>query len=259
MARKTTPAAKATTTKDSFPTAAAFMPPKLDLPHLQQAAAVCRGCPLYKTGTQTVFGDGPPKASVVFVGEQPGDQEDQAGRPFVGPAGKMLDAALDQVGIDRGEVYVTNTVKHFKWEPRGTKRIHAKPNAREIDACRPWLESEIAAVKPKLIVCLGATASQALLGKQFRVTQDHGKLLKDTQWAPGVVATIHPSALLRMPDEDARERARAQFVDDLKVVKREMARISRDQADANAADKARHVHAEREAHAGDAGGLFAAG
>ena len=228
--------------------AAPFLPEKLSLPQLREAAGGCRGCDLYCNATQTVFGQGPGEASVMFVGEQPGDQEDKAGKPFVGPSGQLLDDALRAVGIDRSEVYVTNAVKHFKFEPRGKRRIHAKPNAREINACRPWLEAEIATVRPKLIVCLGATASQALMGKDFRITKDHGRVFGDTEWAPAVVATNHPSAILRVPDADAREQAHAQFLADLRVVRAEMTRITREQADASAERKRREVR--REAHPG---------
>jgi uracil-DNA glycosylase family protein len=229
-------------------TAVPFLPEKLSLPQLRNAAATCRGCDLYCNATQTVFGEGPGTASVIFVGEQPGDQEDKAGKPFVGPSGGLLDKALHEVGIDRSEVYVTNAVKHFKFEPRGKKRIHSKPNSREIEACRPWLEAEIATVRPKLIVCLGATASQALMGKEFRITKDHGRVFRETEWAPAVVATNHPSALLRVPDAEARHRAYAQFIDDLRVVRSEMARITREQADASAERK--KVQVRREMHPG---------
>ena len=202
---------------EEYPSAEAFMPQKITLPALKEAAAGCKGCPLYKTGTQTVFGEGPVGAKVMFVGEQPGDQEDQAGKPFVGPAGGILNKALDEVGIDRSEVYVTNAVKHFKWEPRGKRRIHAKPNAREIQACKPWLTAEIQVVQPQMVVALGATAAQALMGKDFRVTQSRGKVFRDTQWAPWFSATVHPSSILRAPD-DEREAAYRAFVADLRGV-----------------------------------------
>jgi DNA polymerase len=198
-----------------------FMPPKPErsLETLREAAARCFGCDLHRIGTQTVFGEGPPHAVVMFVGEQPGDQEDRAGKPFVGPAGKVLDEALDEVGIDRSRVYVTNAVKHFKWEARGKRRIHSKPNAREIRACRPWLEAELEEVEPEVVVVLGATAAQALLGPSFRVTQNRGKPLKDTGLAPYVVATVHPASILRAPDPESREAEGRAFVEDLRKVK----------------------------------------
>jgi DNA polymerase len=227
-------AARPTTTS-----AAKFVPAKLELGPLRTAVQKCRGCDLYCNATQAVFGEGPGTASVMFVGEQPGDQEDLAGRPFVGPSGKLLDRALEEAGIDRSEVYLTNAVKHFKFEQRGKRRIHSKPNSREMAACRPWLEAEIAAVRPKLIVCLGATAAQSLMGAQFRITKDRGKIFSDTQWAPGLVATNHPSAILRAPDPQAREDSYKHFVNDLKLVHREMKRISREQA--NASGKRMHL------------------
>jgi uracil-DNA glycosylase family protein len=183
---------------------------------IREASRGCTACHLYKRGTQTVFGEGPKGAPLMLVGEQPGDYEDVAGKPFVGPAGKILDRALEEAGIKRDEVYVTNTVKHFKWEPRGKRRIHQKPNSREIAACRPWLEAELRLVKPKLLVCLGATAAQAIFGPAFRVTRERGKVLP-SEFAPKVVATVHPSSLLRQPDEESREREYALFVDDLHV------------------------------------------
>jgi DNA polymerase len=202
---------------DEFPTAEAFMPARITLPALKEAAKGCRGCPLYKTGTQTVFGEGKVGAKMMMVGEQPGDQEDKAGKPFVGPAGKLLDKALEEVGIDRGEVYVTNAVKHFKWEPRGTRRIHSKPSAREVQACKPWVTAEVQAVKPEMIVCLGATAAQALLGKEFRITKSRGEVFRDTEWGPWVMATVHPSSILRAPTPEDREEAYRAFVEDLGV------------------------------------------
>jgi len=183
---------------------------------LREAAAGCRACPLWKTATQTVFGEGTRSAQVMFVGEQPGDQEDKAGKPFVGPAGRLLDEALETAGIDRSTAYVTNAVKHFKWQARGKRRIHQKPNQTEITACRPWLEGELAAVKPKVLVLLGATAAQSLLGRQFRVTQHRGELV-ESDLAEAVTATIHPSAILR-GDPDQRERELAALVADLKFV-----------------------------------------
>lgn len=193
--------------------------PDANLQDFQKAATNCQGCDLYRTGTQTVFGEGPPHALVMFVGEQPGDQEDRAGKPFVGPAGRVLDEALDEVGIDRSRVYVTNAVKHFKWEARGKRRIHSKPNAREIRSCRPWLNAELEEVQPRVIVVLGATAAQALLGASFRVTQQRGQPLESTGLAPYVVATVHPASILRAPDPESREAEGRAFVDDLRTVK----------------------------------------
>ncbi len=188
--------------------AAAFLPDRLDLTSLRDAARTCTACPLHLTGTQTVFGEGPARARVVLVGEQPGDREDTEGRPFVGPAGRLLDEALEEAGIDRATAYVTNVVKHFKWQARGKRRIHQKPNAGEIAACRPWLDAELEALRPQALVCLGATAAQALLGRQFRVTRDRGRLL-ESALAPLTLATVHPSSILRAPDEEARRRERA--------------------------------------------------
>jgi uracil-DNA glycosylase len=197
--------------------AADFIPPKPTLPKLREAAQHCRGCHLWMHATQTVFGEGPREADVMFVGEQPGDLEDRAGHPFVGPAGKLLDTALIQAGIDRTRVYVTNSVKHFKFVTieRG-RRLHKKPNAAEIRACHPWLQEEMRLIKPRVIVALGATAAQALLGKQFRVTQDRGKPIS-SDLAEAVIATVHPSSVLRAPD-DRRDQARQEFVADLKRV-----------------------------------------
>ena len=196
--------------------AADFLPPRRTLPALRKAVQGCRGCQLYKNATQAVFGEGTRNAAVMLVGEQPGDQEDKAGRPFVGPAGKLLDRALEEAGIDRGSAYVSNAVKHFKWEARGKRRIHAKPSWSEVAACRPWLEAELAVVKPTVLVLLGAVAAQGLLGKQFRVTKQRGELV-DSPLAPYVTATIHPSAILRGEPED-RERALAGLVADLRKV-----------------------------------------
>ena len=192
------------------------VPDTSSLREVAAAAKGCTACPLYKRGTQTVFGEGPKTAAIMLLGEQPGDQEDLAGKPFVGPAGKIMDRALEEAGIDRKQVYVTNAVKHFKWEPRGKRRIHQKPNSREIAACRPWLEAELRLVKPKLLVCLGATAAQTIFGPAFRVTRDRGKVLSSPV-APKVVATVHPSSLLRQPDEESREREYGLFVADLRV------------------------------------------
>ena len=195
-------------------TAAPIVPDTPSLPRLREAAAGCTACDLYKTGTQTVFGEGTRNAEVMFVGEQPGDHEDLQGKPFVGPAGKLLDKALEEAGIDRSQVYVTNVVKHFKWTGRGKRRIHQKPNWSEIAACRPWLEAELDAVRPRVLLCLGATAAQALLGREFRVSRQRG-VPADSDLAEHVVATVHPSSILRA---DEREREFAEFVEDLKKV-----------------------------------------
>jgi uracil-DNA glycosylase family protein len=197
--------------------AAAFLPSNPTLATLRAAAARCTGCDLYRRATQTVFGEGPVPAGLMLVGEQPGNEEDLAGRPFVGPAGRLLDDALAQAGIDRSQVYVTNVVKHFKWEPRGKRRIHAKPSAGEIAACLPWLEAELALVQPRVVVCLGATAAQALLGRQFRVSRQRGAFVT-SPLAPRVLATVHPSSLLRAPDEETRRRETQRFVEDLRTV-----------------------------------------
>ncbi|HZS28431.1 MAG TPA: UdgX family uracil-DNA binding protein [Candidatus Angelobacter sp.] len=201
----------------SQPTAASLIPPHATLEDLRRIAAGCKACDLWKRGTQTVFGEGDPHAEVMFVGEQPGDKEDLAGRPFVGPAGALLDKALQAAGIDRTHVYVTNVVKHFKWEPRGTRRIHRKPNIREITACRPWLDAEIRLVKPRAIVLLGATAAQAILGSKFRVTQQRGQPV-GSDLAEFVFATVHPSSILRAPDDETRHTEMQRFIDDLKAV-----------------------------------------
>jgi uracil-DNA glycosylase len=183
---------------------------------MRKAAKDCEACHLYKRATQTVFGEGPKDAPMMLVGEQPGDYEDVAGKPFVGPAGKIMDRALEEAGIDRSQVYVTNAVKHFKWEPRGKRRIHQKPNSREIAACRPWLEAELRLVKPKLLVCLGATAAQAIFGPSFRVTRERGKVLS-SKFTPRVLATVHPSSLLRQADEESRQKEYKRFVSDLRA------------------------------------------
>jgi DNA polymerase len=203
--------------------AAELVPDRPTLKTVREAAAACQACDLWRRGTQTVFGEGKPGVAVMLVGEQPGDQEDLAGKPFVGPAGKVLDRALEEAGLDRSAVYVTNVVKHFKWEPRGKRRIHAKPNAVEIAACRPWLETEIALVKPRAIVCLGATAAQALLGKSFKVSQQRGQFVASTL-APIVTATVHPSSILRAPDDDTRREERRRFAADLAKVARRLER-----------------------------------
>jgi uracil-DNA glycosylase family protein len=201
----------------SISTAAALIPPRATLSELRKLAAGCQACDLWRTGTQTVFGEGKANAAAMFVGEQPGHEEDLAGKPFVGPAGKLLDRALEEAGIDRNTAYLTNVVKHFKWESRGKRRIHAKPNSAEITACLPWLRAEISVVKPKILVCLGATAAQALLGRQFRVTQQRGEILV-SDLAPVVMATVHPSSILRAPDEATRHAEMKMFINDLKKV-----------------------------------------
>jgi DNA polymerase len=202
--------------------AAPFVPNSTNLRTLSAAAHECRGCDLYRTATQVVFGAGPRTARVMFVGEQPGDQEDRAGAPFVGPAGALLDKALADAGIPRDEVYVTNAVKHFKWEPRGKRRIHKKPRMSEIKACRPWLEAEIRAVQPVLVVCLGATAAQSVLGAQFKLMRHRGRVLPSTL-TERVIATIHPSAALRAPDPEGRRAAYDMLVEDLRVVAQTLA------------------------------------
>lgn len=201
-------------------TAAAWVPPTLDVAELRRAAARCRGCELWRRATQTVFGEGTPRAELFLVGEQPGDGEDRAGRPFVGPAGRLLDEALAAAGIERSRVWLTNAVKHFKWEERGRRRIHAKPTSREIAACRPWLDAELAAARPRLVVALGATAAQSLLGPKFRLTQHRGEVLPLPR-APGsasyVMATVHPAAILRAPDRADREREKTRFIEDIRA------------------------------------------
>jgi uracil-DNA glycosylase len=194
-------------------------PATSNLAVVREAAAHCTACHLYKRGTQTVFGEGPKRAAMMLVGEQPGDYEDVAGKPFVGPAGKIMDRALEEAGIDRSQVYVTNAVKHFKWAPRGKRRIHQKPNSREIAACRPWLEAELRIVKPNLVVAMGATAAQAMFGPGFRVTRERGKVLS-SKLAPRVLATVHPSSLLRQPDEASREREYKHLFADLRAASR---------------------------------------
>ncbi|MCU1451503.1 MAG: phage polymerase-related protein [Acidimicrobiales bacterium] len=192
------------------------VPDERDLESLRRAAAGCKACDLWEKGTQTVFGEGSRKAEIMLVGEQPGDQEDLQGKPFVGPAGRVLDEALEAAGIDRSKVYVTNVVKHFKWKPQGKRRIHQKPNAEEVAACRPWLEAELEAVRPRMLICLGATAAQALLGRSFRVTQQRGTLV-DSPLAPMVTATVHPSSILRSRDDEARRVEMKRFVEDLRA------------------------------------------
>jgi uracil-DNA glycosylase len=197
--------------------AAAYVPEQPSLPRLREAAAGCRGCHLWENATQTVFGEGARAAGVMLVGEQPGDQEDLAGKPFVGPAGRILDQALEEAGIDRRQAYVTNVVKHFKWQPRGKRRIHQKPNWAEMAACRPWLDAELEVVGPEVVVCLGATAAQALIGRDFRVSRQRGELV-DSPLARYVLATVHPSSILRQRDDASREAEYAAFVEDLRVV-----------------------------------------
>lgn len=210
-------------TKESFlpsragEPAAPLAPRKATIKDLRRQASGCTACDLWKNATQTVFGEGNSKAIIMLVGEQPGDQEDRVGKPFVGPAGKLLDEALADAGIDRTQVYVTNVVKHFKWTPseRGKRRIHKKPRSSEIQACRPWLTAEIRSVKPRVVVCLGATAAKSLLGKEFSVTRQHGKLV-ESDMAPYAIATVHPSSILRAPDAESRRRQMREFVDDLR-------------------------------------------
>jgi uracil-DNA glycosylase len=197
-------------------TAAAFLPERRSLTSLREAALECKACPLWQSGTQTVFGEGRKSARMLLVGEQPGDREDLEGRPFVGPSGRLLDEALEEAGIDRADVYVTNAVKHFKWNAQGKRRIHQKPNWREISACRPWVEAELAVVKPLVLVCLGATAAQALLGREVRVTRDRGRLL-ESDLAPAAIATVHPSSILRVRGSSEREREQTRFVADLRL------------------------------------------
>src|SRR6266446_9499651 len=192
-------------------------PDSSNLSTVREAAENCTACHLYKRATQTVFGEGPKKAPIMLVGEQPGDYEDVAGKPFVGPAGKIMDRALEEAGLDRKEVYVTNAVKHFKWEPRGKRRIHKKPNSLEIAACKPWLEAEIKVICPEVIVCLGATAAQSLLGRHFKVSMQRGEFVP-SPLAPFVMATVHPSSLLRAPDDETRHREILSFIKDLKRV-----------------------------------------
>ncbi|PYX52799.1 MAG: uracil-DNA glycosylase [Acidobacteria bacterium] len=202
-------------------TSAQLIPSTRSVATLRRAAATCQACDLWKMATQTVFGEGPAKASIMFVGEQPGDLEDRSGHPFVGPAGKLFDRALAETGIQRSNVYVTNVVKHFKWSPaeRGKRRIHKKPRYSEIEACRPWLDAELAVIKPKVLVCLGASAAQALLGKDFRVSRDRGKLV-NSNLAPHVLATVHPSSILRAQDDESRRLQLQAFIEDLRQVAR---------------------------------------
>ena len=205
-------------------TAEDFLPESGSLAALREAAVDCRGCSLYRNATQTVFGEGPASAQVVLVGEQPGDQEDRQGRPFVGPAGKLLDRALSDADIDRRKVFITNVVKHFKFQPRGKRRIHKRPSAEEVRACAPWFRAELEAVKPTALVALGATAAQDLFGRSFRVTKERGKRL-ESDLAPVVMATIHPSAILRAEDQD-REQEYERFVADLRILAGELRNAS---------------------------------
>jgi uracil-DNA glycosylase len=198
------------------PESNAQVPKERNLDALRRAAAGCTACDLWEKGTQTVFGEGSPDAEIMLVGEQPGDQEDRQGKPFVGPAGRVLDEALEAAGIDRSKVYVTNAVKHFKWKPQGKRRIHQKPNAEEIAACGPWLEAELEAVQPRILICLGATAAQALLGRSFRVTQQRGTLV-ESPLAPMVMATVHPSSILRARGDESRRVEMKRFVEDLRA------------------------------------------
>ena len=206
--------------------AATFVPKTTELAVLQQAARSCKGCDLYCNATQTVFGRGPANAIVMFVGEQPGDQEDLAGEPFVGPAGQVFDEAMREVGIERDQCYVTNAVKHFRFDLRGKRRIHSKPSARHVSACKPWLEAEVNIVKPQMIVALGATAAQAIMGPQIKITQHHGRIFTNCPWTPWFMATIHPSALLRIPDPQLREQSRRDFFDDLRIAANHMQAMS---------------------------------
>jgi uracil-DNA glycosylase len=206
-------------------TAAPLIPPRPSIPKLRSVAAGCKACDLWKTGTQTVFGEGKQSSLIMFIGEQPGDKEDLAGKPFVGPAGALLDKALAEAGIDRAKVYVTNVVKHFKWEPRGKKRIHKKPNALEITACRPWLDAEIRVIRPRAIICLGSTAAQAVISPKFKVSIQRGQFVQ-SELAEFVTATVHPSSILRAPSDEMRRMERRRFVDDLKRIREALGEIA---------------------------------
>jgi uracil-DNA glycosylase len=205
------------TPRATYPTAAPLVPPNATLEELKEAASHCQACPLWMSGTQTVFGDGLVTSRLILVGEQPGDQEDKQGLPFVGPAGRILDQGLELAGIERSDAYVTNVVKHFKWIAQGKRRLHQKPNSREIGACLPWLDAEIALIKPLVLVAMGSTAAQGILGKQILVTRDHGKLLPYDK-APYALVTIHPSAILRAPTDEERHAMMETFVEDLRLV-----------------------------------------
>ena len=202
-------------------TAEKFLPAKRDFSSLQKAARACRGCPLYLRATQTVFGEGSAKAKVLFVGEQPGDQEDKVGKPFVGPAGRMLEKALLEAGLKRTEFYVTNAVKHFKWRPQGDKRIHEKPNSGEITACKPWLKAELELVQPHILVCLGSTAAQAVLGRKVTIKRERGRFFSSA-YSEATYVTVHPSSLLRQPDSQSRRKAYREFLGDMKKVQRQL-------------------------------------
>ena len=206
--------------------AAPYLPARVTLPTLQSAVQKCEGCDLYLRATQAVFGEGPQHADIVMIGEQPGDEEDKRGHPFVGPAGKMLDRALKEAEIDRSTVYVTNAVKHFKYEERGKRRIHKKPRASEIHACEPWLEAEIAVVKPSVIVCLGATAALSIFGAQYRLTQQRGKFVSHP-WAPYATSTVHPSAILRAPDQQKRHEEYTHFLADLRTIRKQLRTLTK--------------------------------
>ena len=205
--------------------AAEFLPKRHTLESLRAAARSCEGCDLYKNATQTVFGEGPKDASVMLVGEQPGDMEDRQGRPFVGPAGRLLDKALAEAHIPRDEVYITNAVKHFKWIQRGKRRLHQKPLIRQVVACKPWLEAEIQAMHPKVVVCLGATAAQSIMGRIVRITQERGKFL-DGDSGAGVFVTIHPSSIYRLREKDEQEKEFRRFVAEMKTVQRRLRSIA---------------------------------
>jgi uracil-DNA glycosylase family protein len=214
---RTIPLERLRQAEDEHESAEALLPSRLSLKGIQEAASGCRACPLWRGGTQTVFGEGRVGARVMLVGEQPGDREDLEGHPFVGPAGRVLDQALEEAGIERDDAYVTNVVKHFKWKPRGKRRLHQKPNAEEIRACRPWLDAELKVVEPEVVVCLGATAAKALLGPSFRVTRERGRFV-EPDFAPLATATVHPSSILRVQEDEERRIARREFTDDLRRV-----------------------------------------
>lgn len=205
--------------------AASFIPAHPTLPTLRQAAEHCTGCDLYQQATQTVFGEGAAHAKVLFVGEQPGDQEDLQGHPFVGPAGRILDKALEEAGITRRDVYVTNAVKHFKWEPQGKRRKHKRPSASEIAACRPWLASELQAIRPRILVCLGATAAQSIFGKVVRIQETRGRFL-ESEWSPATYVTIHPSSILRQIEHEEQETEYRRFVEDLRRIRRKLEQLN---------------------------------
>jgi len=211
-----------------------LIPPRPTLRSLREAAKDCRACPLHRDATQTVFGEGAAHAKLVLVGEQPGDSEDRQGRPFVGPAGRLLDEALEEAGIDRGDVYITNVVKHFKFLRRGKRRIHKKPNAEEIRACRPWLESEVALVRPAIVACLGVTAAQALIARNTTISAVRGRFSR-SELATWITATVHPSSILRAPDEESRRTERAAFVRDLKAIARKLTELEEDRRRGRAA------------------------